>query len=963
MDLYSGLYDMKNLYMAWNKVRSNHAAPGVDHITVEEFETNKKQYLKQISIELKEERYNTKPAKMVTIQKGGKERDITILCIKDKVVQQVIVQVLNSIYEPVLSPHAYAYRQGKSALIALEYITEYVANKKEYGVIKTDISHFFDSIDRNIIMEKLREKIDDKKFLALIQICLKMRYIDENGELKERSAGIYQGSLLAPVLSNIYMMEFDMITSDRSLAYVRYSDDMICIYSNMSSCNIVYDSIKQQLAELNLEIKDSKTSIGTVGDGFDFLGYHISDTGKMIPIKAKVQLTERLEDVWLDSEYNFSQKLAKGKEIIGGWEQYYRGDRELSSIYEFVVAIAQCPVDVAIENSNKLVKQRFSFDNIHKDITEFMVKIWLKIKLPGIALREYEQYYQVIDVDSDKIQNISEVYLNELLDYYHQAIINNDQQILTEIMQIYSDIKCFNKARKIAEYEKTAKIEQNITIKNSQSHLSDDYYNSEKDEDTTVESLFSHNEMYSDKVPGLNEDELKKYIDLFVGREDVYARASVNYNGKLVYDTVNEPLLDEVIMQHINGKIVAASYVQRNNNTVKFIVFDVDLSKKTLLQIGTKKDIYHQYMNKALIVVKNIRKVLSHFGLECMIEFSGFRGYHVWIFVEEWISTRYANLLQDAVIKNLTVAQDGINIECFPNRTRTKGDRLGQALKLPWAKHYKSNQYSLFVNDDGSIIENQKEVLDNAVLYTVAKIKRVIASNTGEQLSVKSDTEEVDINEFKDYPEIIQLVLIKCGLARHIYNKAKTTGYLTHMERLTILYIFGHLGEDGKKFVHTVMGFTLNYQYSVTQRYIKKLPDKPISCGKLREQYKQLTAQVGCNCRFIKTKECYPSPVLHALKNAKDIPKDMTLPTSKPNNKNIDTAICKQVNIHKQASEIATKLVELRRQERGVQKAIDKQQEVLNELMDTAAVDCLEIDIGLLVRRKTEKGYEYSIEL
>ena len=162
MDLYTELYDMKNLYTAWNKVRGNHSAPGVDRITVEEFDENKKQYLKQISIELKEERYNTKPAKMVTIEKGGKERDITILCMRDKVVQQVIVQKLSSIYEPLLSPHAYAYRPGKSALLALEYISEKVVDNKEYGVIKTDISHFFDAIDREIIIEKLRERIDDE---------------------------------------------------------------------------------------------------------------------------------------------------------------------------------------------------------------------------------------------------------------------------------------------------------------------------------------------------------------------------------------------------------------------------------------------------------------------------------------------------------------------------------------------------------------------------------------------------------------------------------------------------------------------------------------------------------------------------------------------------------------------------------------------------------------------------------
>ena len=90
---------------------------------------------------------------------------------------------------------------------------------------------------------------------------------------------------------------------------------------------------------LKLEIKDAKTSISKAGEGFEFLGYHISDTRKMIPVKATNQLTERLEDLWLNSNETIEKKLSKGREIIGGWEQYYRGEREMASIYEYVIAI------------------------------------------------------------------------------------------------------------------------------------------------------------------------------------------------------------------------------------------------------------------------------------------------------------------------------------------------------------------------------------------------------------------------------------------------------------------------------------------------------------------------------------------------------------------------------------------------------------------------------------------------
>mgnify|MGYP006074156915 FL=1 len=102
--------------------------------------------------------------------------------------------------------------------------------------------------------------------------------------------------------------------------------------------------------------------------------------------------------------------------------------------------------------------------------------------------------------------------------------------------------------------------------------------------------------------------------------------------------------------------------------------------------------------------------------------------------------------------------------------------------------------------------------------------------------------------------------------------------YLSHFERLSVLYVFGHKGDEGKEFVHTVMGFTLNYQYSITQKFITKLPEKPVSCVKLREQYKLITAEYGCNCNFKRTKNCYPSPVLHAIKDSgEEQPKTFSL--------------------------------------------------------------------------------------
>ena len=116
---------------------------------------------------------------------------------------------------------------------------------------------------------------------------------------------------------------------------------------------------------------------------------------------------------------------------------------------------------------------------------------------------------------------------------------------------------------------------------------------------------------------------------------------------------------------------------------------------------------------------------------------------------------------------------------------------------------------------------------------------------------------------------------------KYLVNKSMSTGYLTHFERLSILNVFGHLGEDGKEFVHKVMSYTINYQYNVTQGFINRIMEKPVSCVKLREQYKLVSSEYGCNCAFKRTKNCYPSPVIHALKDNNEHNKEITVPVSR----------------------------------------------------------------------------------
>ncbi len=159
------------------------------------------------------------------------------------------------------------------------------------------------------------------------------------------------------------------------------------------------------------------------------------------------------------------------------------------------------------------------------------------------------------------------------------------------------------------------------------------------------------------------------------------------------------------------------------------------------------------------------------------------------------------------------------------------------------------------------------------------------------------------------------------------------------------------------------MSHTLNYQYNTTERFIQRIPAKPVSCIKLREQYKQITAEYGCSCTFKWSKNCYPSPVLHEIALSNNVNTEVTLPTSRTMTKENEKKVLDEINIHKKAQELANRILEMKKQKRGMDAAILKVEKELEKLYNNAKVDCLEVEMGMLVRRRTESGYEWLIEI
>ncbi|MDR4510054.1 MAG: group II intron reverse transcriptase/maturase [Candidatus Brocadiaceae bacterium] len=222
----------ENMHKAWKQVKANKGIAGVDTMSVEEFPEFARNHWSRIREQLMEGSYKPLPVKRVEIPKpdGGK-RPLGIPTVTDRVIQQSIAQVLAPVFDPGFSDSSYGFRPKRSAHDAVRKIREYIGQGYKYAV-DIDLSKFFDMVNHDLLMQKVKICIKDKTLLRLINRYLKAG-VQVNGKIEPTSQGVPHGGPLSPILSNIVLDELDKELEKRGHRFVRYADDFI-IFSEKS---------------------------------------------------------------------------------------------------------------------------------------------------------------------------------------------------------------------------------------------------------------------------------------------------------------------------------------------------------------------------------------------------------------------------------------------------------------------------------------------------------------------------------------------------------------------------------------------------------------------------------------------------------------------------------------------------------------------------------------------------------
>lgn len=341
----------KQLVMeAYKRVKANRGTSGIDDVTIADFESDLKGNLYKIWNRMCSGSYLPPAVKLVEIPKSnGGKRPLGIPTVGDRVAQMVVVMTIEPDIEPHFHEDSYAYRPKKSALDAVEKAKE--RSYTFHWVLDLDIKGFFDNIDHELLIKALERHVKCKWAMMYIKRWLSVPYQLKDGTQVERTKGVPQGSVVGPILANLFLhYTFDewMRRNHSNISFERYADDTICHCVSLKQAEFIHRAIKKRFAECKLELNEEKTKIVYCKKNhrdiaydciqFDFLGYtfrprrSIDTHGEVflnfspaISKKARTKIWETIRDWnhnhWVQMKL---EDIAKQiNPIIQGWINYY----------------------------------------------------------------------------------------------------------------------------------------------------------------------------------------------------------------------------------------------------------------------------------------------------------------------------------------------------------------------------------------------------------------------------------------------------------------------------------------------------------------------------------------------------------------------------------------------------------------------------------------------------------------
>jgi RNA-directed DNA polymerase len=272
--LIDKVYSVKNLRSAFREVAANGGAAGVDRVTIEMFADRLDENVGILSEALRTGAYAPQAVRRTWIPKPGstERRPLGIPTVRDRVVQNALRHVLEPIFEKEFAENSDGFRPGRGCHDALARVEQLLEAGYRYAV-DIDLKNYFGTLDHEILMRLVEERVSDGRVLGLIRTLLGQGIL-EDGVIWTPEQGSPQGSVLSPLLSNIYLNPLDHLMAKQGFQMVRYADDFVVLCRTPEEAQAALELIREWVDQARLVLHPQKTRVVHVDQGFDFLGYH-----------------------------------------------------------------------------------------------------------------------------------------------------------------------------------------------------------------------------------------------------------------------------------------------------------------------------------------------------------------------------------------------------------------------------------------------------------------------------------------------------------------------------------------------------------------------------------------------------------------------------------------------------------------------------------------------------------------
>ena len=324
--LMDKVYKPDNLYSAHREVAANQGAPGVDHITIEDFTAGLIRNLNKLEQQLRDGSYLPQPIKRVHIPKPGtnETRPLGIPTVRDRIVQNALRHVLEPVLERQFAEHSYGFRPNRGCKDALRRVDRLLKAGYKYTV-DVDLKSYFDTIPHDRLVKDLRKYVADNAVIELVEKFLQAKVLD-GLEHWTPTAGAPQGAIISPLVSNLYLNELDHLMAAAGYEMTRYADDLVIQCRTAEEAAAALEMVRAWTTERGLTLHPTKTKIVHVDeDGFEFLGYRFIKHRRFPRQKSLAKFKETIRSKTKRTNgHSLQTIIANVNRTIRGWYEYFK---------------------------------------------------------------------------------------------------------------------------------------------------------------------------------------------------------------------------------------------------------------------------------------------------------------------------------------------------------------------------------------------------------------------------------------------------------------------------------------------------------------------------------------------------------------------------------------------------------------------------------------------------------------